>query len=818
MKLLKRPTREDLLSQVDVPLLYAQYGIGLELQGDQYVGYCCFHADHGRPNLSVSLEGTFHCFSCGAGGSVIDFVALAERPGDGQLLAAEPAPDKREIAKAFARIGAFVAEHPQTTPPPRATHADPPPIAHAEVQAWVDALWNHHPTAVAFLTQERGISEETLRTHGVGYDDQTERITIPVYDLDGQIVNVRKYRPHAGKGVAKVISYAKGYGRNRRLSPFSGAVSPILLLAGEMDYLLARSLGYVGADTFTAGESSLPTPDLVEDWVGKPVHIWYDHDDPGRQGAQKLAAALYDYGVQPHLVGFPPKFPEGQDFTDLVVGHGYTREGLDWLIEQAKPWEPPPLPEPAPSVPADPAPGTPPILRTEFGLGRRLVNRYGENMRYVPSWGKWLVWNNQQWERSELGQAERCAKDTIYALREELPAIAAKIAEAKSDQERKDLEKSYENHLKFMAACQTVGKLEATLKAASTEDGMSVSTDVLDQDPWLINCANGVLDLHTGTLREHDRSLLLSKLAPVAYRPDAKCPLWEQFLLLIMDNRPELVAFLQRALGYALTGDVSEQKLFFLYGTGENGKSTLINTIRSIVGDYGRTAAPNLLVETQNDRHPTELADLHGARFLSTIETEQGKRMAEALVKQLTGNDEVKARFLFQDFFNLTPTWKIFLAANYKPVIRGNDWAIWRRICLIPFDVTISQRVEKDEHFGEKLAAEREGIFAWLVRGCLAWQREGLGEPDAVKVAIAEYRTEQDALAAFLLQQTVRDPNASVSKAALYTAWDTWRARNNERVISSRDFLSRMKQHGYVEGRDASQHYVWLGLTLKGAS
>ena len=268
----------------------------------------------------------------------------------------------------------------------------------------------------------------------------------------------------------------------------------------------------------------------------------------------------------------------------------------------------------------------------------------------------------------------------------------------------------------------------------------------LDTNSWLLNCLNGTLDLLTGELLPHQRDNLITKVAPVEYDPVAKCPVWDRFLSRIMGEDEDLIGFLQQMVGYSLTGDVSEQILFIGYGEGANGKSTFLNTLLGLLGDYAMKATSDLLMRHQG--HPTEKADLFGKRFVATIETEDGRRLSEVFVKEATGGDPIRARRLHENFWQFNPTHTLFLATNHRPIIRGTDHAIWRRIRLIPFNVTIPD-AKMDKHLIGKLRAEWPGILNWAVRGGLLWQAKGLKTPDRVEAATGIYRREMDVLADF---------------------------------------------------------------------
>jgi putative DNA primase/helicase len=281
-----------------------------------------------------------------------------------------------------------------------------------------------------------------------------------------------------------------------------------------------------------------------------------------------------------------------------------------------------------------------------------------------------------------------------------------------------------------------------------------------------------------------------------------------------MSKNQNMIDFLQRAVGYSLTGDVRAQKLFFLYGTGANGKSTFLKIIQEMLGDYAKQAAPELLVVKFGSSHPTEVADLQGSRFVVAVEVEEGKRFAETLIKQMTGGDKIKARFMHQDFFEFNPTHKLFLAANHKPVISGTDEGIWRRIDEVPFTVTIPE-VQQDKELIDKLRKELPGILAWAVRGCLEWQNQGLNEPPEVRAATASYRSEMDIVESFINERCVLSSRAKANVTDLYEAFTDWCANNGEQQrLKSTDFAGRLAKRGFKKDRDGRKGIMWLGLAL----
>jgi putative DNA primase/helicase len=281
-----------------------------------------------------------------------------------------------------------------------------------------------------------------------------------------------------------------------------------------------------------------------------------------------------------------------------------------------------------------------------------------------------------------------------------------------------------------------------------------------------------------------------------------------------MGENGHLIRFLQRAVGYSLSGTINEQVLFILYGTGANGKSTFVETVRSLLGDYAQQSEFETFLVRKNGGGPrNDIARLKGARFVSAVEAEQGCRLSETIIKQVTGGDKITARFLYQEFFEFTPEFKLFLASNHKPRIVGTNEAIWRRIRLIPFTVTIPHH-ERDPHLLDKLRRELPGILAWAIRGCVKWQEKGLGEPSEVAEATSEYRLEEDFLAAFLADKCTADPKGAASAGSLYKAYESWCADNGEEPAAQKVFGSELGSRGFLQGKKHGTR-CWKGLRLR---
>jgi len=435
---------------------------------------------------------------------------------------------------------------------------------------------------------------------------------------------------------------------------------------------------------------------------------------------------------------------------------------------------------------------------TELGLARRLVAEGRGRFRYAPEIRAWYVWDGTRMAEDVTGEVYRLAKQVVDRLH----------AEARFAVERRsELTRAW---LKF----QSAARIRAIVELATTEPDVPVMMGELDADPWALNCANGVVDLRTGELRQHDPAELHSKIVPIVYDASAAAPYWTRFLEEVFDGDAELMRFVKRFAGYSLTGDVREQLLIFAHGTGANGKSTMLGTLRQLAGDYGVQLDPAILTAGTHEQHPTGLSDLRGARLVTTIETDAGKRLAEALVKMLTGGDPIRARRMRCDYFEFWPSHTIWLAGNHLPAIRGTDLGIWRRIALVPFDVTFEGE-RQDPTLPAKLAVEAQGILAWAVQGCLEWQRHGLEVPERVKAATARYRNSQDHMGRFLEECCVTDDNAHISAKALREAYELWCVEQGEKPWSAKAVGNELTDRGFDTSQLGKRRTrTWLGIGL----
>jgi putative DNA primase/helicase len=453
---------------------------------------------------------------------------------------------------------------------------------------------------------------------------------------------------------------------------------------------------------------------------------------------------------------------------------------------------------------------TTPFNCTETGNAERFVARFRDEVAYCSELGGWHVYRDGRWQRDEDGTVEYLAKLTVRSIYGE--------AEGEDDSAKR---KAIADWAK---KSESANARRAMLDLAKSEPKMRISQAEFDTNPFLLNCINGTLDLKTGELLDHNPDDLLTKIAPVKYDPSAKSPVWENTLCKVFGGDIELVEFLQRAAGYSLTGDTREQCFFILHGSGSNGKSTVIDTLRHLMGDYGRGTPSETFIVKRSAGINNDVARLRGARFVTAIETDEGKRLSEGLIKEMTGGDVVTARYLHKEYFDFKPEYKIFLATNHEPEIRGTDEGIWRRVRKIPFNVRF-WNPDKDEHgdpqlradkqLVEKLQAEREGIFAWMVEGCGKWQCEGLPVPQAVIAATAKYREEQDELAGFIKDRCNVGEGCKTTVATLRTAYEHWCKEGGEHPIQPRQFSARMREKGFEEYRSKKSR-GWNGIEVCG--
>ena len=560
--------------------------------------------------------------------------------------------------------------------------------------------------------------------------------------------------------------------------------SEVILVEGEK---CAQSLIAAGVVATTAMQGA-NAPVEKTDWsplAGKSVLIWPDRDKPGWDYAARAAQAILSAGARTCHILYPPEeATEGWDAADAIA------EGFDignFLAHGPRLQIQDVAQDDEPVASSDES-----VWGTEDALALAFTRRYHKDWRYVATWGRWLVWDGNRWRTEDTLAATDLIRNVCRhaALKSGNPKLAAKLASA--------------------------GTVSGVERLARADRRHAASTEEWDAEPWLLNTTAGVTDLRSGRERAHDRSDRMTKVATA--RPRGDCPTWRKFLGEITGGDEPLQVYLQRVVGYALTGSTQEHAVFFLYGTGANGKSVFLNTLAAILGDYATNAPMDTFMETRNERHPTDLAGLRGARFVSAIETEQGRRWAESKIKNLTGGDKITARFMRQDFFGFFPQFKLFVAGNHKPAIRNIDEAMKRRLHLIPFTITIPPE-KRDKNLQQKLLAERDGILAWAVEGCLAWQRLGrLDPPQQVLDATEAYFEGEDALGRWLDERCVLASNAKSLTSDLFADWKQWADAAGEFVGSQKRFSDLLVSRGVEKWRNVIGLRGFRGVGLKASN
>lgn len=437
---------------------------------------------------------------------------------------------------------------------------------------------------------------------------------------------------------------------------------------------------------------------------------------------------------------------------------------------------------------------------TDSGNAERLRSYYGDDFRWTPQLG-WLVWEDGRWAIDHRERVQHLSK-----------LVARRVGEETANAKEEGRVKALSRHAH---ACESRASRKAMVELVKAEPGVSTPIISFDTDPWLFNVANGTLDLRSNRLHAHRREDYITKLAPVVYIEGASAPVWTAFMEQIIPDE-EVRAYLQRLAGYWLTGVVRDHVLPVFYGTGSNGKSTFVDTILAMMGDYARPFPSEELMVRRGEAHPTGRAMLRGLRFAPASETDQGRALSEAMVKQLTGGDRITARFMRMDYFDFPPTHKLALATNHKPLIRGTDKGIWRRIHLVFFGVTVPEN-KQDKALKEKLLAELSGIFRWALDGCRAWQHGGLAPPQAVLDATREYKAEMDVVGQYLEECCVEEranDAVRIGASELYDDYVRWSTNMGIHTLNQNNFGSAMTDHGF-DRRLKQGRKFYVGLRLR---
>ncbi|MGH7070698.1 MAG: phage/plasmid primase, P4 family [Acetobacteraceae bacterium] len=553
----------------------------------------------------------------------------------------------------------------------------------------------------------------------------------------------------------------------------------VFLPEGEKDVDMLRERGLIA--TCNPGGAGKWTIGMSAHLRGRDVVILPDHDDAGDRHALDVAAKLFGIACTVRILRLPNLPPKG-DVSDWLAA-GATAEELQRLVAEA-PQHDGAAAEPPKAEQSGDHPRPPEF--SDLALAQRFTAEHADHLRYVASWGHWMVFDGATWrpDATMLGfdLARAVCKTAATTCKKQ--RVAAAIASAKA--------------------------VAAVERLARADRRHAATAEQWDADPWLLNTPGGTIDLRTGTMRPHQLNDCMTKCTAVS--PGGECSRWLGFLDRITGRDTSLRLFLQRAAGYSLTGITREHALFFGYGAGANGKGTFLNTLTGVFGNYSAIASMEAFTASPTDRHPADLAMLRGARLVAAQEMEAGRRWAEARIKALTGGDPIAARFMRQNFFTFVPMFKLFIAGNHKPALRGVDEAMRRRIHLIPFAVTIPAE-ERDPTLADQLRSEWSGILAWAVTGCLDWQRQGLAPPAAVTAATGQYFEGEDILALWMAERCKRVGYGGTECSKLFADWRTWALAAGEEPGSQKRFSQSLEARG-LSKRPGGRHATFDGIAL----
>jgi putative DNA primase/helicase len=426
---------------------------------------------------------------------------------------------------------------------------------------------------------------------------------------------------------------------------------------------------------------------------------------------------------------------------------------------------------------------------SEDALAAKFTKKYGADMRFTAGMGRWFTWTGRVWKPDTTLQVYNRARTICRA------------------------ESAYCHEVRLARKVASAATRSAVEQLARSDPRHVVEVDQWDSNIWLLNTPDGIVDLKTGDIRPARREDYCTKMTTIAPSVTAGCPQWLAFLNKVTKGDAALVGFLQRICGYALTGSIREEALFFLYGPGGNGKGTFLDTFVWVMGDYAQASAIETFIDTRGTRHPTELAKLQGARLVTAVETEKDRYWSESRLKMLTGGDVIPARYMRQDFFDFRPQFTLVIVGNHQPHFRTVNEAIRRRFYLVPFPVKIPD-LERDEHLKEKLRGEGRGILHWCINGCLDWQEKGLAAPLVVRDATADYLHAEDNIQRWLDACCIQQPGQSTAFDGLWSSWCIWAEVAHVEAGSQTSFALALQERNMTRDRKTSGSYYW-GVRLR---
>lgn len=823
--------------------------IEIKRRGSEYVARCPFHNDKSPSFCVVPAKEKAFCMSCGWHGDVIDFVARFESIDTAEAarrLGGEP--EARQLPTSRPALPELPPDDAEAWTPvlPAPLHAPD-----------YDPALTFNPRSHDRRTNTFGrvVDWSRIMTRRDAYRDAAGRILgyVVRLEIDGQKLTptVTWCRHEDGRESWCSAKFPDPRPLQGLDALAARPDAPVLVVEGEKSRdAAAGSLGGFVAVTWPGGTNNIDKAGWTPLESRSSVTLWPDADRPGRDAMARLAARLHATGVPVRIVDTTDleiEFGEGADIADMVAAGWTAAQIVAWARPRASAYvapeadkgipvsgnQPsksaappgndrgnretagdtvratpptgsetatrdapaatlmPPEPDRPPAIvesddltttTGDPNAEDIPELYSEDNVALRFSQIYAEELRYVAPWGRWMRWNGCRWLHEDTLEVSDFARKVCRSV----AAYVCTDIQLKPN-EQKAVAKKY-------GSAQTIAAVE---KLAKADRRHAATIAQWDADIWALNTPAGVVDLRTGSLTSGAREAYMTKVTRAS--PGGACPTWLQFLHVATAGDADLIGFLKRMAGYCLTGSTRDHALFFVYGTGGNGKGTFLNTLQWILGDYNRTAGMDVFTEKKHDSHPTELAALMGARMVTAQETEEGKRWAEARIKALTGGDPITARFMRQDDFTYDPQFKLVIAGNHKPGLRNVDEAIKRRMHLIPFTVEIPAD-RRDSRLSEKLRAEAGGILAWAIEGCLEWQQTGLSAPAAVVAATDEYLEQEDQFANWITDCCELGAFKHAGKP-LYQSYKAWADRANEYAIPQKRWVAQMQTRGFVATR-----------------
>ncbi len=641
------------------------------------------------------------------------------------------------------------------------------------------------------------------------------RLLVPVRAADGYLLDVRRYAAGPlGRDVAadaKLLPWATGHGSAKPYGwhQLSADADPIVWCEGEADRETLRAAGLaVVTNTCGAGSAALVARERLpaELVTGRRFVVLFDRDAAGDAGAARLAQALLARGAaEVRVATWPVDARDGYDAGDWYAD-GADLERLRAVLDAAVAV----TAEQGEEAEQRQAFCRPGVHRCDdIGNAGRLVELFGDRLRYCPDWRTWLVWDGTRWAIDVEARAVEYAKTTARSILRE--------AHAAPEEQRSTI-------AKWAIQSGNRARLEALLALAQSDPALVVLSTALDTNPWLLNTPTGTVDLLTGQLREHRQADLITMRTNAAFVPGAdeadtpEAELFRRFMADTTNGDEELQRYICRAFGYSLTGSTREEVFFFPYGPTRTGKSTLLETVGQALGDYSESADFEAFLQTRDidgEKPSPQIARLQGKRFVRSIESARGRTFAEALLKKLTGGDEIAPRALHKAPVTWRATFKLWFASNEQPRIRHDDAASWRRVRVLPFEHQLADPDDPTPRAGlpqpdltlkERLQTDAlEVVLAWAVRGCLDWQTDGLGTCEAVRVAVREYRDSQDPLGGWLADCCEVDTaNAALVAPArqLYQSYVAWANDSGlTKPLSEKTFALQMKARGFEQER-----------------